>query len=203
MRSPQRCGQPGRIVLQHLHIFPAARGRQQRHAVVARASRACADGTRPVRRRARLNCCTVMPSALKRLHRGARRSCARRGRHGRNRRRVMSEDVAGRGLRDHQRMAWRARHDVEEGQHVVVLADLVAGNSPRRIFAKRLLRIIGGHGCFPVIVNSRRLLREVLSRRQRFCGTGRHRSARARPPRHRRARASGSRRSRGANRDRR
>ena len=30
------------------------------------------------------------------------------------------EDVAGRGLRDHQRMAGRARHDVEEGQHVVV-----------------------------------------------------------------------------------
>ena len=36
------------------------------------------------------------------------------------------EQVAGRRLRQHQRVARRARHDVEEGQHLVVLVDLVA-----------------------------------------------------------------------------
>ena len=30
-------------------------------------------------------------------------------------------------LGDHQRVSWRARHDVEEGQDVLVLVDLVTG----------------------------------------------------------------------------
>ena len=52
------------------------------------------------------------------------------------------EQVAGRRFRQHQRVAGRARHDVEEGQHLVVLVDLVTGqlatqNFSRKCFAGR------------------------------------------------------------------
>ena len=56
------------------------------------------------------------------------------------------EDVAGRGLRDHQRMAGRARHDVEKGQHVLVLIDLVAGEFAAQDLCEDVVGVIGGHG---------------------------------------------------------
>ena len=57
------------------------------------------------------------------------------------------EDVAGRRLRDHQRVAGRARHDVEEGQHMIVLIDLVAGKLAAQDFGEDVVGVIGGHGC--------------------------------------------------------
>jgi hypothetical protein len=55
------------------------------------------------------------------------------------------EDVAGRGLRDHQRMPGTARHDVEERQHMVVLVDLVAGKLAAQDFCERVVAVVGGH----------------------------------------------------------
>src|SRR3954468_23551482 len=57
------------------------------------------------------------------------------------------EDVAGGGFGDHQRMARRTRHDVEERQHVVVLVDLVAGKLAAQDFCEGVVGVIGGHGC--------------------------------------------------------
>src|SRR5258708_2970134 len=56
------------------------------------------------------------------------------------------EDIAGRGLWDHQRMAGGTRHDVEERQHVLVLIDLVAGKLAAQDFCKDIVGVIGGHG---------------------------------------------------------
>ena len=55
------------------------------------------------------------------------------------------EDVAGRGLRNDQRMARRARHDVEKGQDVSILIDLVAGQFAAQDFRKDVVRIVSGH----------------------------------------------------------
>src|SRR5438445_2187051 len=57
------------------------------------------------------------------------------------------EDVAGGDLRDHERMARRTRHDVEERQHVVVFIDLVAGKLAAQDFCEGVVSVIGGHGC--------------------------------------------------------
>src|SRR5579864_1344050 len=56
------------------------------------------------------------------------------------------EDVAGMGLWYHQRMARRARHDVEKRQRVVVLIDLVAGELATQDSCKNVVLVIGGHG---------------------------------------------------------
>src|SRR4029079_1242360 len=56
------------------------------------------------------------------------------------------EDVAGRGLRNDKRMAGRARHDVEEGQHMLVLVDLVAGEFAAQDLCEDVVGVIGGHG---------------------------------------------------------
>src|SRR6478609_9598453 len=56
------------------------------------------------------------------------------------------EDVAGRDFWDHQRVAGGARHDVEEGQHVLVLVNLVAGEFAAQDSCEGILRVIGGHG---------------------------------------------------------
>src|SRR5262249_62217828 len=56
------------------------------------------------------------------------------------------EDVAGGGLRDHQRVARGAGHDVEERQHVVVLIDLVAGEFAAQDLCEGILCVVGGHG---------------------------------------------------------
>ena len=78
------------------------------------------------------------------------------------------EDVARRRLRDHQRVAGRARHDVEKRQHVVVLVDLVAGELAAQDFCEDVVGVIGGHGgssnlsdsrCGPAVKTARRLLR--------------------------------------------
>src|SRR5205807_102500 len=56
------------------------------------------------------------------------------------------EDVAGRGLRDDQRVPGGARHDVEESKDMVVLVDLGAGKFAAQDFCKDVVAVIGGHG---------------------------------------------------------
>src|SRR6185437_1551862 len=55
------------------------------------------------------------------------------------------EDVAGRGFWNHQRMAGAARHDVEKGEHMVVLIDLVAGKLAAQDFCKWVVAVVRGH----------------------------------------------------------
>src|SRR5262249_53306054 len=54
------------------------------------------------------------------------------------------EDVAGRGLRNHQRVARRARHDVEKGEDVLVLIDLVAGQLAAQDLCEDVVAVVGG-----------------------------------------------------------
>ena len=56
------------------------------------------------------------------------------------------ENVAGKGFWNDQGMPGTARHDVEKGQHMVVLIDLVAGEFAAQDLCKRVLRVVGGHG---------------------------------------------------------
>src|ERR1700755_3504715 len=56
------------------------------------------------------------------------------------------EDVAGRGLRNHQCVAGGARHDVEKRQHMVVLIDLVTGKLAAQDFREDVIGVVGGHG---------------------------------------------------------
>ena len=55
------------------------------------------------------------------------------------------EDVAGRGLRQHQRVPRRARHDVEEGEDLVVLVDFVAGQLAAQDLGKDVVWIVARH----------------------------------------------------------
>ena len=55
------------------------------------------------------------------------------------------EDVARGRLRQHQRVAGRARHDVEEGKRLVVLVDLVARQFAAQDLREDVVGIVGGH----------------------------------------------------------
>src|SRR6185503_9061346 len=55
------------------------------------------------------------------------------------------EQVAGRRFRQHQRVSWRARHDVEERQHLVILVDLVTGQLATQNFSENVLRVVARH----------------------------------------------------------
>ena len=55
------------------------------------------------------------------------------------------ENIARRGFRQHQRMAGRARHDVEEGERLVVLVDLVAGQFAAQDLGEDVVRIVARH----------------------------------------------------------
>src|SRR6476620_639077 len=55
------------------------------------------------------------------------------------------QDVAGRGLRDHQGMSGAARHDVEKGQHMVVFIDLVAGKLAAQDLREDVVAVICAH----------------------------------------------------------
>src|SRR5882724_5429461 len=54
------------------------------------------------------------------------------------------EDVAGRDLRNHQRVPGRAGHDVEERQHMLVLIDLVAGKLAAENLREHIVGVMGG-----------------------------------------------------------
>jgi hypothetical protein len=56
------------------------------------------------------------------------------------------EQVAGGRLRQHQRMSGSSRHDVEEGERLVVLVDLVARQLAAQDFREDVVLIIGRHG---------------------------------------------------------
>ena len=53
------------------------------------------------------------------------------------------EQVARLLLGDHQRVAFRARHDVEKGERVLVLVDLVAGKLAAQHLGEDVVRIVG------------------------------------------------------------
>src|SRR5258707_3932950 len=55
------------------------------------------------------------------------------------------EDVAGRRFRENQRMAWRARHDVEERERFVVFIDLVAGQLATQNFGEDIVWVVIRH----------------------------------------------------------
>ena len=55
------------------------------------------------------------------------------------------QDVARRRLRDHQRVTWRPRHDVEEGQRLVVLVNLEARDLAAQDLGENIVRVVGGH----------------------------------------------------------
>ena len=81
------------------------------------------------------------------------------------------EQVAGRGLRQHQRMAGRARHDVEEGQRLVVLVDLVAGQFAAQDFGEDVVRVVGRHASLRlVLVLFDQILAERRGRRKLLAG---------------------------------
>ncbi len=71
------------------------------------------------------------------LHRGIERA-ERIGRH--------VEHVPGRRLGDHQRVALTARHDVHEGEGVLILVDLVGGQLATQDLGEDVVRIVSGHG---------------------------------------------------------
>src|SRR4051812_50033035 len=56
------------------------------------------------------------------------------------------EDVAGRGFWNHQRVARYPRHDVEEGEHVLILVNLVAGEFTAQDLCEDIVGVVGGHG---------------------------------------------------------
>ena len=100
-----------------------------------------------------LNCCSVTPSAPNRLD--ADLGDPLRDLHhvgevvGRD-----VEDVARRRFRDDQRVAGRARHDVEEGERLVVLVDLVARNLAAQDLGEDVALVVAwvvvGHFVLPV-----------------------------------------------------
>jgi hypothetical protein len=94
--------------------------------------------------------------------------------------RVDVEQVARRRLRQHQRVAGRARHDVEEGQRLVVLVDLVTGQFAAQDLGEDVVRIVARHGDRPFY--------EVCSNTKSL-RNGPSRQAPRPPPPHRRARA--------------
>src|SRR5262245_48959491 len=55
------------------------------------------------------------------------------------------ENVAGGGLGQHQRMARRAGHDVEESERLVVLVNLVARQFATQNFGKYVVWIVARH----------------------------------------------------------
>ena len=55
------------------------------------------------------------------------------------------EDVAGRGLWQDQSVPGRARHDVEEGEGLVVLVDLVRGEFAAQDLGEDVVRVVSGH----------------------------------------------------------
>src|SRR6185436_18289443 len=59
------------------------------------------------------------------------------------------EEVPRRRLRQHQRMAGRARHNIEESQNLVVVVDLVARQFATQDFRENVLRVVAGHGWSP------------------------------------------------------
>ena len=61
--------------------------------------------------------------------------------------RIDVEQTARRLLGDDQRVAFRSRHDVHEGQRNVILIDLVRGNFAAQDLSENILRIVSdGHG---------------------------------------------------------
>ena len=127
-----------------LHVFLAARRRQQRDAVVARHHM-------HVQMKHHLSAGGFVELlhgdavGLEGLHRGGG-DLVGAARDMGEILRLDIEDVAGRRLRDNQRVAGRARHDVEKGQHVVVLIDLVAGEFAAQDLCEDVVGVIGGHG---------------------------------------------------------
>src|ERR1700753_4516307 len=55
------------------------------------------------------------------------------------------EEVAGRGFGNDQRMPRRTRHDVEEGEDMRVLINLVAGQLAAQDSCEDVVRIVSGH----------------------------------------------------------
>ena len=86
----------------------------------------------------------VMPSAAEDLHRRARDRLRRLDEMSEIVR-LDIENVARRRLRDHQRMARRPRHDVEKGESLVVLVDLVRRQFAAQDFGKDVVRIVARH----------------------------------------------------------
>ena len=83
------------------------------------------------------------------------------------------ENIARRRLRQHQRVAGRARHDVEEGERLVVLVDLVAGQFAAQDLGEDVVRIVARHRAFlPVrlLVLFHQILAERRGRRKLFAG---------------------------------
>jgi hypothetical protein len=66
------------------------------------------------------------------------------GDEGAKRCRIGVQNVAGSGLRNHQDMAFRLRHDIHERKDIVVLIDLVGGNFAAQNLGKDIVGVIGG-----------------------------------------------------------
>jgi hypothetical protein len=61
------------------------------------------------------------------------------------------EQIAGRHLGHDQGVAGRTRHDVEEGERLVVFVDLVAREFAAQDLGEDVVGIIGRHCCHPTI----------------------------------------------------
>ena len=114
-----------------------------------------------------LNCWMVMPSAAKAVIAALAIFCAT-CHHMREIVGADVEDVARRRLRQHQRVAGRARHDVEEGERLVVLVDLVAGQFAAQDLGEDVVRIVARHRRLPARDStSHVLLDQILAERRR------------------------------------
>ena len=142
-RGAERGDQPGRVILEHLGVFLPALRRPQRHSRFHRHDmhmqvkhHLSADGFAEL--------LDDDAFGVEGLHGGERDRLAGSGDFRQIIRRNV-EDSAGRGLRKHQRVSGRARHDVEKREGMRILVNLEAPQFAAQDLRKNVLVVVGWH----------------------------------------------------------